>query len=490
MTEDLKRKFEIAVVGGGISGLASAYYLLKQAQNAGLPVNVSLIEKEMRVGGRIITEKVDGFTIEGGPDCFLRQKPWAAELVRELGMADELMGTNDDRRKVFVLNKGKLTPLPDGVMLIVPTRIWPFVTSPLLSWPGKIRMGMDLVIPAFKNGKDESIAAFVRRRLGEEALEKIAEPLLSGIHVSDPEEQSLLATFPRFRNLEEKYGNLIFGMLEARKAARSHASTSAASSGPSSIFITMKSGLNTFMDALYSKIIEMGGQVKTGMAVSRIEKNGAGFSLYSEKGDLMHADAVVMASPSNITADLVRSFAPQLSDRLKSIDYVSTATVSLAYREAEIGNALNGFGFVVPRGENRRISACTWTSTKFNHRVPESFAMIRGFVGGPGKEEDVELDDSSMLNLVRREVKDLMGITAEPVLTRIYRWEKGNPQYKVGHLERVEEIHRLCDEFEGLFVTGSSYGGIGLPDCVRQGKESAQKVIKKLESVREFSVEK
>ena len=488
MTEGVKAKYEVVVVGGGISGLASAYYLLKEARVAGIPVNVTLVEKETRVGGRIITEKVDGFTIEGGPDCFLRQKPWAAELVRELGMGDELVGTNDERRKVFVLNKGKLTPLPDGVMLIVPTRIWPFVTSSLLSWSGKIRMGMDLVIPAYKNGKDESIASFVRRRLGNEALEKIAEPLLSGIHVSDPEEQSLLATFPRFRILEEKYGNLIFGMLEARKAARNPTMTAAAS-GPNSIFITMKSGLVTFMEALFSSIIEYGGQVKTGIEISKINKNDAGYSIQTSKGNNLHADVIVLASPSNITADLVRSFAQQLSDRLLSIEYVSTATVSLVYREAEIGNALNGFGFVVPRGENRRISACTWTSTKFNNRAPESYAMIRCFVGGPGKEEDVDLDDSSMLAIVQNEVKDLMGIAVEPVLTRIYRWHKGNPQYKVGHLDRVAEIYSLCSEFDGLFVTGSSYGGIGLPDCVRQGKETAQKVIKQLEPIREISVQ-
>lgn len=482
MTDDVKSKFKVAVVGGGIAGLASAYYLLKEARAAGLPVDVLLLEKENRVGGRIITEKVDGFTIEGGPDCFLRQKPWAAELVRELGLGEELMGTNDDRRKVFVLNKGKLTPLPDGVMLIVPTRIWPFVTSPLLSWPGKIRMGMDLIIPANKNGKDESIASFVRRRLGEEALQKIAEPLLSGIHVSDPEEQSLLATFPRFRNLEEKYGNLIFGMLEARKAARSHA---AASSGPASIFITMKSGLYSFMDALYAEISALGGRVLTGWEAAKIEKNAAGFSIINERGEEIPADAVVLASPSNISAELVHAFAPGVSNRLNSIDYVSTATVSMAYREAEMGHALNGFGFVVPRGENRRISACTWTSTKFSNRVPAAQAMIRCFVGGPGKEEDVDLDDSSMLDLVKREVKELMGITAEPVLTRIYRWHKGNPQYKVGHLDRVQEIHKACDSMNGLFVTGSSYGGIGLPDCVRQGKETAQKVVKQLLPVRE-----
>ena len=478
----MEKKKNVIIIGGGISGLSTAYHLQESARASGLPVSYTLIEGENRLGGKIITEQVDGFTVEGGPDCFLRQKPWASELSHKLGLGDDLMGTNDERRKLFVVNKRRLTPLPDGVMLIIPTRIAPFVTSTLISWSGKMRMGMDLLIPPRKSNGDESIANFVRRRLGEEALEKIAEPLLSGIHVSDPEDQSLLATFPRFRDLELKYGNLIFGMLAQMRAAQKATPTNptpVAQNTPSSLFITLKNGLGQVINALENQLMD--GQIVKGTKVVSVERTADGsYMVETQDGRKFVGCAVVLATPAYISADLLNGIAPELSTRLKTIRYVTTATISLGYARSELNHALHGFGFVVPRRERKEkhvVTACTWTSTKFNHRVAEENALIRCFVGGPGQEEVVERDDESLIRAVLHDLKELMGITAYPVFQRIYRWHKANPQYDVGHLDKVGEIQALCAQFSGLYVTGSAFEGVGVPDCVRQGKQTAQKLI-------------
>ena len=471
--------YHTIIIGGGIAGLSTAYYLQEEARAAGLPLTYTLLEGEQTLGGNIVTEHVDGFVIEGGPDCFLSRKPWAAELCRRLGLGDELMGTNDARRKVFVLNRGRLTPLPDGVMLIVPTRIAPFLTSPLISWPGKVRMGLDLFIPPRRGGGDESVADFVRRRLGQEALDKIAEPLMSGIHVSDPEQQSLLGTFPRFRDLELRYGSLIRGMLAARRAARPPRSSG---SGPSSMFITLRGGMGQLVQALGRALT--GGQVVTGARVVGLERqDGEGdrkdrpYRVRTADGATFEAHAVVLATPAYVSAELVSSLAPSLADALRGIRYVSTATISLGFRRADVAHPLDGFGFVVPRRERRRISACTWTSTKFHHRAPPQALLLRCFVGGPGREELVELGDEELLALVRQELSAIMGLHARPTLTRIFRWHKANPQYDVGHLDRVGEMYALCEAQPGLFITGSAFEGVGLPDCVRQGQQTASKVF-------------
>jgi len=463
----------VVIVGGGIVGLATAYYLQEEARAAGLPLTYTLLESDRTLGGKIVTEHVDGFVIEGGPDCFLRRKPWAADLCRRLGLGDELMGTNDARRKVFVLNRGRLTPLPDGVMLIVPTRITPFLTSPLISWPGKVRMGLDLFIPPRRDDGDESVASFVRRRLGQEALEKIAEPLMSGIHVSDPERQSLLGTFPRFRDLELRYGSLIRGMLAARRAARTPRSSD---SGPSSMFITLREGQGQLIQALEHALTS--GQIVTGAQVVGLERgDGAGYTVRTADGDSFKAHAVVLATPAFVSAELVSGLVSSLADALRSIRYVSTAVISLGFRCADVAHPLDGFGFVVPHRERRRVFGCTWTSTKFHHRAPPEALLLRCFVGGPGREEVVGLSDEELIALVRQELGAIMELHARPTLTRIFRWPKANPQYDVGHLDRVREMHALCETQSGLFITGSAFEGVGLPDCVRQGQQAASKVL-------------
>lgn len=462
----------VAVIGGGIAGLAAAYYLQKGAEEAGMPLSYTLLERE-RLGGKVVTERADGFVVEGGPDSFLRRKPWAAELCRELGIGGELVGTNDGRRRTFVLDGGRLKPLPDGVMLVIPTRIAPFVTSSLISWPGKARMGMDVLIPPRRGDGDESVADFVRRRLGQEALDKIAQPLMGGIHVSDPEKQSLLGTFPSFRDIEVKYGSLIRGMLAAGRAARS--AKRAPDDGPSSAFITARGGLGQIIEALEGALT---GRVLPGVgAVGLDRREGGGYRIRSTDGGEFEADAVILATPAFVSAALVGGILPALADALGGIRYVSTATVSLGFRLADMNRRLDGFGFVVPRGEGRRISGCTWSSTKFFDRAPDDMALLRCFIGGPGQEEFAEMGQEEMIAMSLEELGDIMGLNARPAFARVFRWHRGNPQYDVGHLDRVRDMHALCETRPGLFVTGSAFDGVGLPDCTRQGKEAAQKVL-------------
>ena len=486
---------ELAIVGGGITGLAAAYALQKKAREAGRALNFTLYESAPRLGGKILSEESGGFLIEGGPDSFLQQKPWAADLAQELGLEEALIGANPRQKKLYVVDHGRLTPMPDGVMLIIPTRFTPFVTSPLISWQGKVRMGLDFVIPRRKDDADESLGNFIRRRLGKEALEKIAEPLLSGIHVSDPELQSLLATFPRFRALEERHGSLIRGMLAQRRASRANGKAHVdgqRAAWKNSVFVTLRGGMGQLVEALANAVNgELGGRVLTGCGVTRIEsETGVGYRVAAADGAVRSADAVILAGPAYVSSTLVAGFAPGLARALDQIRYVSTATVSLAYPTAEVDDPFDGIGFIIPRGEKRRISACTASSIKFSERAPAGHLLLRCFVGGPGHEELVELDDVEMIAMVREELAELLGIRAEPSLARVYRWPKGNPQYDVGHLERVKELYTLCAELPGLFLAGAAYEGVGVPDCVHQGSQAAEKALAFLAQPEQVRVER
>ena len=472
VNEPTNRK--VIVVGGGIAGLSAAFYLQQEGKANNAALSITLVDANPKLGGKILTEKVDGFTVEGGPDCFISQKPWAAELAHQLGIQDDLIGTNDHQRKTFVLNKGKLTPLPDGVMLIVPTRIMPFVLSPLITWPGKIRMGLDWFIPRRPGRDDETVGDFVRRRLGSEALDKIAEPLLSGIHVSDPEKQSLLATFPRFRTIEEKHGSLIRGMLAERKAAKARKSAEAR---PVSLFQSFKQGVGRLTEALETALTDC-RLIKDTRVISIARGGEGGYRIELSSGETLTADAVVLATPAYVAAELLAAVGPNTAVMLNAFDYVSTATISLGFRKQDIQKPFMGFGFVNPSTEKRRISACTWTSFKFDHRAPEDHILLRCFVGGPSKEEMVELDDETLIKIARAELVDILDLTAEPVLTRIYRWRKANPQYNLGHMDNVRQTFEACaKELSGIYLTGSTYEGVGIPDCVHQGQQVAKKVM-------------
>lgn len=464
----------VAIIGGGITGLSAAWYLQQEAQTHHLNLSYTLLEQSDRWGGKILTEKVEGhaaqpFVIEGGPDSFITQKPWALQLTRELALSDRLLPTNDDKRKVFVLNDGRPTPLPDGVLLIVPTKFMPFALSPLISPLGKLRMGLDLIIPPKQDDEDETLADFIQRRLGSEALDKIAEPLMSGIYNAEAERQSLLATFPRFRAIEQKHGSLIKGMLAARRARANSKGPSANGRKPISTFISFQSGMQELVEGLRSRLA---GECRLQTAVQTIQPQANGrYELLLNDGTSLLADAVILAVPAYVAADLLAESAPEAAAGLQKIRYVSTGTISLAFHRAEIAHPLNGFGLVIPRSEKRTINAVTWTSTKFDQRAPEERVLLRVFFGGSRTPHMMEVDDRDLLAAVRLELQEIMGITVAPLFHRIYRWHRANPQYDVGHLQRVEAVENALPP--NLYVTGSPYRGIGIPDCVRQAQETA-----------------
>ena len=411
---------KIAILGGGITGLSAALALQEQARRDRAPVSVTLLEAEPRLGGKITTRIDEGFVIEGGPDSFISQKPWALELCQKLGLDHRLVGTNRDKTATYILHHGRLVHLPEGVMLLVPTRLWPFVTTPLFSPLGKIRMGLDWVIPARRGGGDESLAGFVRRRLGQEAVERLAEPLLAGIYAGDAEQMSLEATFPQFLEMERRHGSLIRGMLARRRAMRS--ASTPPPSGARTMFMTLKGGLSELVDAIASRLEP--GTVTNGRAARRLHYRAGlkRFEILMEDGERLSADAVIAACPAYALADLLSETDVTLGKFLLDIPYVSTATVSLAFPKARVRHPMNGFGFVVPRREGMGLMACTWTSTKFPHRAPGDFVLVRCFVGGAGRESAAELDDQELVQQVRRDLGAIMGLSEPPEQSWVYRW--------------------------------------------------------------------
>jgi oxygen-dependent protoporphyrinogen oxidase len=459
----------VMIVGGGIAGLSTAWYLQQQG------IAYTLLEKGKHWGGKIRTEIAETnegrFVVEVGPDSFITQKPWANQLAAEINFAEQLLGTNDDQRETFVLSKGKLTPMPDGIMLIVPTRFMPFAMSPLISPLGKLRMGLEAFIPCKQDNEDESLAAFVRRRLGDEALDKLAEPLMAGIYNTDAEKQSLLATFPRFRILEQKYGSLTKGMIASAQQAKQ----SANSGKKSSLFSSFIGGMQTFVDALVEKL---NGNLLLNTAVEQITQDNQQYQIYLNNGETLIGDALVLAIPAYTAANLLQELSPNIVKHLDEIRYLSTGTISLAFLRQDIPQPLKGFGVVIPRSEKRPINAITVSSTKFNHRAPEDTILMRVFFGGSRSPQSMELSDDELLQMVQEQLLDLTGITTRPLFTRIYRNHRANPQYDVGHLDRIETIEKTLPE--NLFVTGSAYQGVGVPDCVHQGQLTAQKIAEKL----------
>lgn len=462
--------FPVAIIGGGIAGLSAAWHL----QKAG--IDYIVLEQDARWGGKIRTDVVTGygdapFIVEGGPDSFITQKPWGAALARELGLGETLIGTNEQLKQTYVLNKGRATPLPDGVLMIVPTKFKPFIFSPLISPWGKLRMGMDLFIPPRKDNCDETLAEFVRRRLGSEALDKIAEPLMSGIYNAEADKQSVLATFPRFRELEQKYGSLTKGMLAAQRARQQSAASAPPNSKPMSFFVTPKAGVEAMVDALQTQLT---GELRLGAGVAALEPIAGGYRLYLTDGAEVRASQVILAAPAFVAGQLLRPLAPDAADLLDGIRYVSTGTISLAFRSADAPNPLNGYGLVIPMSERRPINAITLNSVKFAHRAPDNHLLLRAFFGGSRSPQSMELDDAALYATVRRELDALLGIAAEPLFHRIHRWRRSNPQYDVGHLERVAAIERALPP--GVHVAGSAYRGVGIPDCVKSGMDAVGRV--------------
>ena len=461
---------KLVVVGGGVSGLAAAHRAVEVARERGTPLELTLLEARDRLGGTIASERVDGFLVEAGPDSFLSEKPWALALCRRLGVEDRLVRTDDRYRKTFVWFRKRLHPLPDGFQLLAPTEVAPFVTSSLFSWPGKLRMALDLLLPR-GIPDDESLGSFVRRRLGAEALERVAQPLVAGIYTADPDELSLQATMPRFLELERRERSVILALWRASRRMRE-----VGTSGVRwSLFVTFKEGMEELISALASRLPVSSIGVK--QRVTALERRGDGWVVTTESGPL-DADRVIVATEAHAAARLTRYVDPSLSVLLGEIPFASAATVTFGYRRADIPHPLDGFGFVVPRSEGRALLAGSFSSVKYPGRAPEGHVLLRGFVGGALNARILAEDDEHLIARARGEFAEALGVTAEPLITRVWRWPASMPQYHVGHLARVDAIERQATDLAGFHLAGGSYRGVGIADCVRSGEAAAERAVR------------
>lgn len=434
-----------------------------------------MLEADERLGGKLRTDHPDGLVVEAGPDSFLSYKPAAIQLARELGIEDRIIPTRETGDGTFILRDGRLEPLPEGITMLVPTKLGPLARSRLLSWRGKLRMAADYLIPAKQSDEDESIGSFARRRLGDEAFERMVQPLLSGIYAGNADELSLAATFPRLRDVERRHGGLIRGMIAQRQE---RAGPSAGAGSALTPFVSFSAGMGELIDALVERLHDV--EMLTGATAKRIEKLDQGYLINVDGGTPIEADAVLMGTPAYVSADLVEGLDGELAALLRRIPYVSTATVTLAYRIEDVQHLQAGRGFVIPHREGRELTAVTWASNKFAGRAPEDVAMVRAFVGRAGREETVDLPDRALLQLVRDELRDILGIGAKPCQQRLFRWRRAMPQYTVGHVSRVEEIEQRAGRHTGIELLGAAYRGVGIPDCIESGYRAADQAIAEL----------
>lgn len=464
----------VIVIGGGITGLSAAHRLYELSAEKGLNLEILLLERSDRAGGVISTVKRDGFTIDEGPDSFITSKPWGLNLASRLGLSGELIETNPEKRRTYILHKGRLVPLPEGFFMLAPTMIMPFLKTPLFSWRGKLRMMMDLVVPK-KASEDESLASFVRRRLGAEALELAAQPMISGVYTADPEKLSLRATMPQFLEMEERHGSVIMGMYKNFRSGKKGAP--AGSGARYSLFVSFREGMSTIVDAIVKKLPV--GSVRTGVAVEGITETYDGWQMTTDSGTL-DAAGVIFATPAYVTASLLGDTSPGCASLLSQIEYASSAVVIQAYRKDDVGVDIDGFGFVVPRIEGSPIIACSFSSEKFAGRAPEGYTVMRVFVGGAVNPEWYLTDDGRLSDTVNAELSAILRISSKPLFTIIRRYPNAMPQYHVGHMELVEEINKGIRKLDGLEVAGNAFGGVGMPDCVNSGERAAERLLQSL----------
>ncbi|HEX8129339.1 MAG TPA: protoporphyrinogen oxidase [Pyrinomonadaceae bacterium] len=491
----------VVIVGGGISGLAAAHELTQHARSDNRALEVLLLEAAPRLGGTVRTSTREGFLLEGGPDAFISEKPEALALAHRLGLESRLLETNAEHRRSFIVRGGRLRPVPEGFHLLAPSRFAPFVTTDIFSWAGKARMALDLLLPRRRrapvNGNDEddeSLAEFVRRRFGREALERMAQPMVGGIYTADPEQLSLRATMPRFLDMERADRSVILSMWRARR--RAAADTRGTSGARYSLFLSFDRGMQTLTDALAAALPP--GTARTGNTVEAIDfdRETRQWNLRVRASDAtgdgaraadigataaretIAADALCLALPAYASAQLLSGIDSELAAELNSIPYASTATVNLAFRRSDIPHALDGFGFVVPFVEQRRTLACTFSSVKFAGRAPAGHALLRAFVGGALQPEMYALDEDEMLAAVRSDLRALLGIERAPLFAHVEKWPRSMAQYHLGHLARVARIRQRLQNFPTLQLAGNAYGGAGIPDCIRSGQTAAEEMVK------------
>ena len=455
----------IAIIGGGISGLSAAF-ALEEHRRAGAPLEYILFESSPRLGGVLRTEEVDGCVVEAGPDSFLTEKPWAADLCRQLGLGDQLIASNDAERKTYILVKGRLIPIPDGLMFMVPTKILPVIFSPLFYFGTKLRMAQEWFYKP-QSLPDESVATMVDRHYGSEVVDRLTDPLLAGVYGGDASHLGVRAVLPRFAEMETKYGSLSRGMLAARKRMAT------ASGAAKPLFTSLRHGMQSMADAILARLSP--NSLRTDTRVDAVRPQADGWQIVAN-GKTERFDAAILASSAQACSALLVD-APRLASELAGIAYSSSITVTLGYEQSVRAVLPPGFGFLVPRTEAKRLLAATFVHNKFPFRAPEDRALIRCFLGGASGEQALELSDDEILRVVRGELRQILGLTAEPLFTRVYKWRAAMAQYGVGHLERLERIERLRRQLPGLFLAGNGYRGIGVPDCVRSGREAAAQAV-------------
>ena len=459
----------IAIIGGGISGLSAAFYMEK-ARAAGVELEYTLFESGQRLGGCMSSDYIEGCLVEAGPDSFLTEKPWALSLCQELGIADQLIGSNDSQRKTYIVVKGRLVVMPDGLMFMVPTRLVPTALSPLFSWRTKIRMARELLHPPRPMHNDETVAEMVERHFGAEVVDRLADPLLSGVYGGDAGKLSARAVLPRFVEMEEKYGSLSRAML----AARQKMSQAAGKQPARSLFTSLKDGMQQMVDAVVTRLDP--AAIRLRQHIQRVYPENGGWRVSIEMNGDERYDAVILATPANVAGTLLDGVDRGLARNLLDITYSSSVTVTLGYYKDQLAKLPPGFGFLVPRSEGTRMLACTFVHNKFPHRAPADKGILRCFLGGARDEAVLGLTDEEMLDTVYRELRDLVKLDARPIFARVYRWREAMAQYEPGHIARVQSIEMRVAEIPGLALAGNAYHGIGVPDCIRSGKEAANSV--------------
>lgn len=464
---------KIIVIGGGITGLAAAYRLHQQSQAQGLDLDIQLLDSAARLGGSLQTTTRDGFQLEGGPDCLISNKPRGVKLAEELGLGGELINTRPEFRRSFIVKGGKLHPVPEGFYLLAPAKLHPFLTSPLLSWPGKLRTLMEPLFPG-RAQDEESLASFVRRRMGQEVLDWLAQPLVAGIYAADPETLSLRATFPQFIELEKKYGSVLLGLAKRDQATKS------ASGARYSLFVSFRNGMESLPLALQSRIPACAIRLNT--AVRSLQRSESGWTLTLANGRTETADHVVLCTGAQTSARLLELQDRDLSSTLAQTPYTTSITVNMAFNANQIRHPLDGVGFVTPHLEADPAIACTFVHRKFAGRVPEGTALLRAFLGGGHQADLLNQDDAGLTAVVLKQVGTLLGISGQPLFTSVARWSNAMPQYTVGHVKRLAAIEDRSAGLPGLYLAGNWQAGVGVPDCIDSAERAVGRLVDRLVS--------
>lgn len=465
----------IVVIGGGVTGLSAAHRLLQIGRDRGSPLDVTILEASGRIGGVVRTIVRDGFLCEAGPENFVTHKPWGVLLCDQLGLTDQILPTNDRFRRALIVRRGRLVSIPDGFVLLAPTKIWPTIRSPLFSWPGKLRIAMETLMTPRRSVDDESLAAFVTRHFGREILDRVVQPLVGGIYTADPERLSLRATMPMFLEMESEFGSVIRALRRRTRDQRDQAS-----GARYGLFVTLRNGLEDLVSTLADRIGRQ--HIRANQPVTTINSGDRDvrWSIGLEDGARIQADGVIIAGPSRSAAAILERLDPEVAAMLSAIRYTSSAVVHCVFRREDVPHKLDAFGFVVPILERRRILAASFSSVKFEGRAPEGFVLIRVFLGGALQPEMMQRDDADMVAAVRADLGDLLGIRRSPRWSMVHRWPNAMPEYAVGHLDHVTAINQKLAQLPGIEVAGNGFGGVGIPDCIHEGWQAADRLLAEL----------